>query len=206
MSESPSTEEPTTDNTPVEDSDAGPDTTVMGFPADTAPADMTAEQQVAYYKHQARLVDNKLHAFKGVTPKQVSQMRARISELENANLTADEKTLKEAVEQAAAEATSAASKLWSERYQGARLRSIAAQILDGEQLEGWMAGVHPPNFALDDGEIDEDKVMTTLTAMFGRRSSQQPAARQWGQYNTQTPTGQPGSAGRAEAERRFNKQ
>jgi len=184
-------------------SDSSSDT---GFPPDTALVDMTVDQQLAYYKHQNRQAENKLKAFKGVTPKQVSQMVSKISELEQAGLSADEKALKEAVEQAAAEATAAARAQWAPKYQMAGITALAAQILDDDQLSGWLDGIDPAKFVTEDGEVDKDKVMTNLTAMFGRARAQQGApARQWGQHSTTISGEQPGSAGSAEAKRRFGK-
>jgi hypothetical protein len=177
-----------------------------GFPPDTALVDMTTDQQLAYYKHQNRQAENKLKAFKGVTPKQVTQMVSKISELEQAGLTADEKALKEAVEKAAAEATAAVTAQWAPKYQLAGITALAAPILDDDQLKGWLDGIDPSKFVTEDGEVDKDKVMTNLTAMFGRGQRQQAApVRQWGQYSPPTSGEQPGSAGAAEAKRRFGK-
>jgi hypothetical protein len=201
---------PSPDETPevvIEETGEQPDDPGTGFPANTPLAEMTTEQQLAYFKHQNRQAENKLAKFKGVTPKQFSEMQTRIHELENAALSADEKALKEAVDQAKADATAAVEALYLPRLQLSDIRGIAAPILDADQLEGWLGGIDPKRFVGDDGEVDSDKVMTNLTAMFGRSRQQQISpVRQWGQYgNSGTPSTQPGSGGRAEAQRRFNK-
>jgi streptomycin 6-kinase len=190
----------------TDDTGAAAEGSDTGFPAGTPLAEMTTEQQLAYYKHQNRQAESKLAKFKGVTPKQFTDMQTRISELESQALSADEKALKEAVDTARAEAATEAQKLYLPRLQLSDIRGIAAPILDEDQLEGWLAGIDPKRFVGDDGEVDKDKVMTNLTAMFGRSRQQSSQVRQWGQYTNQTPaTGQPGSAGRAEAQRRFPK-
>jgi hypothetical protein len=205
LSESTTTEDAATESV-TDDTGTPPEGSDTGFPAGTPLAEMTTEQQLAYYKHQNRQADAKLAKFKGVTPKQFTEMQTRIHELENAQLSADEKALKDAVDQAKADATAQVQALYLPRLQLSEIRSVAASILDEEQLDGWLEGLNPAKFVGEDGEVDKDKVMTSLTAMFGRSRQQSSQPRQWGQYTNQTPaTGQPGSAGRAEAQRRFGK-
>ncbi|WP_161967060.1 hypothetical protein [Mycobacterium marinum] len=184
--------------------------TDMGFPAETPVKDMSVEQQLAYYKHQNRQADNKLSAFKGVTPQQVQQMQQQLDEQANAKLSADQKAVKDAEKAARA----AADAEWRPKYQASELKSLASQVLKGEQLKSFMAVTDPAKFAGEDGEIDEEKVMGHLTAIFGadggqgqqpgnggQQQHQQPS---WGQHSGGTG-GQirPGEAGRAEAAKRF---
>jgi hypothetical protein len=205
LSESPTPEDAAPEAV-TDDTGTPPEGSDTGFPAGTPLAEMTTDQQLAYYKHQNRQAESRLAKFKGVTPKQFTDMQTRIHELENAQLSADEKAMKDAVDQAKAEAVAEAQALYLPRLQLSDIRGIAATILDAEQLDGWLEGLNPAKFVGDDGNVDKDKVMTNLTAMFGRSRQQSSQVRQWGQYTNQTPaTGQPGSAGRAEAARRFPK-
>lgn len=182
-----------------------------GFPPNTPVAEMTDAQKAAYYKHQNRQADNKLAAFKGVTPQDIEQMQTRLQELENAQLSATDKALKEAATKAATDAKSAADAEWMPKLQAAQLKSIAAPILnDAERLNAFLAMANPAHFVGDNGEIDEEKVAGQLTALFGATqgtgSQQQQPPRNWGQHSGGTGTpATPGAAGIAEAAKRYGK-
>lgn len=179
----------------------------QGFPANTPVAEMTDAQRAAYFKHHNRQADNKLSAFKGVTPQDVETMQARLQELENAQLSASDKALKEAAELASAQAKAAADAEWMPKFQQAQLKSIAAPIIgDVDRLNAFLATTNAASFAGENGEIDEEKVAGHLTALFGTRSPQPQAQqpRNWGQHSggAASPV-TPGSAGKAEAAKRF---
>lgn len=187
--------------------------TDRGYPENTPVAEMTDAQRAAYYKHHNRQAENRLNAFKGMTPEQVQQMQTRLQELEDGKLNADQKALKDAVTKAANDAKSAADAEWRPKYQASELKSVASQVLKGEQLKSFMAVTDPAKFAGDDGEIDEEMVMGHLTAIFGvggQQGGQQQSGNghqqqpSWGQHSggTGTPV-RPGEAGRAEATKRF---
>ncbi len=177
-----------------------------GFPENTPLAEMTEAQRAAYYRYQNRQTDNKLSAFKGVTPQQVQAMQAELEALRGEKLTADEKAVKAAADKAAADARSAADADWRPKYQAAQLRSMASIVIkDADQLNAFIAVTDPAKFAGDDGEIDEQKVSGHLTALFGAKptagSGGKPPA--WGQNSGGTPPSRPGESGRAEAAKRF---
>jgi hypothetical protein len=184
-----------------------------GFPENTPVAEMSAEQRANYYKHYNRQADNKLAAFKGVTPEHVQQMQSRLDELEGAQLSASDKAIKDA-QKAAREAADAE---WRPKLQAAQLRGIVGQVLKGEELNSWMFGRDPSAFANANGDIDEEKVMGHLTASHGGQNrqngnGQQPPRQQqvWGQQAGAAgvgviPAQQPGQAGLAEAQKRFGK-
>lgn len=163
---------------------------------------MTVDQQAAYYRYQNRQTDNKLAAFKGVTPQQVQEMQQRLEEVDRAQLTADQKAVKDA-EKAARDAADAD---WRPKLQTAQLRAIASDVLKGDQLNAWLSGMNPAAFANENGEIDQEKVMGHLTAAFGvggqgqqqPPGNGQPAAPAWGQQSggTGAPI-RPGETGRA---------
>lgn len=175
---------------------------------------MTDAQKAAYYKHQNRQTDNKLSAFKGVTPEQIAALQQENEELKNAQLSASDKAIKEAATKAAGEAKAAADAGWSVKYLTSELKSLAASVItDKEQLAAFMAVTDPAKFAGNGGEIDEEKVMGHLTALFGgaanKNGQQQPNGQQraWGQHSggTGTPL-KPGEAGMAAAAKRFGTQ
>lgn len=183
-----------------------------GFPAKTAVADMTPEQQAAYYLHQNRQTDNKLKGFNGFTPQDVNAMWTRLEELETEKMSASDKAVKEASTKASTDAKAAADAEWRPKLQASQLKAAAGQVIkDKAQLESFMAITDPAKFAGDDGEIDEDKVMGHLTAIFGGSGQQsgggqQQQHRAWGQNSGGTSTNaKPGDAGKAAADRRFGK-
>jgi len=161
---------------------------------------MTDAQRAAYYKHQNRKAEAQLQKFKGATPEQLQQMQERIAELEAEKETADERVIREAKEAAANEARAAAMAELQPRLHRSQLKAVASQVLSGEQLDAWIDDVDPSKFVGESGDIDETKVMGKLTALFGAPSRQTP---NWGQHGGTPPGETPGSAGKAEAERRL---
>lgn|GEM_PF-6295923 len=161
---------------------------------------MTDAQRAAYYKHQNRKAENRLQAFGGVTPEQFQQMQGRIAELEAEKETADERALREAAEAAASDARAAAMAELQPRLHLSQLKAAASRVLSADQLDAWLEDVDPSKFVGESGDIDETKVMGKLTALFGAPSKQPP---NWGQHGATPPGETPGSAGKAEAERRL---
>lgn len=133
---------------------------------------------------------------------QIADLQTQLDELKNKQLTDDERATKEAIEKAKADAEAAVKAELGPKYLASELKSIAAGVIrDQDQLKSFMAMVDPTKFVGDDGDIDEDKVMGHLTALYvGRDEPKRPP--NWGQYSgTQAPE-KPGSAGRAALEKR----
>lgn len=86
-----------------------------------------------------------------------------------------------------------------------QLKEVASQVLSGGQLDAWLSGVDPAKFVNGDGEVDEEKVMGKLTALFGVQHDQAGGQQRssWGQHGGQPPGTSPGAAGRAAAAKRF---
>jgi hypothetical protein len=78
-----------------------------------------------------------------------------------------------------------------------QLRSHAAKVLAGTQLEAFVNAANPAAFSNSNGEIDEEKVMGHLTAIF---ATNQP--RQWGQHSGNPPGSSPGDNARSALQRR----
>lgn len=171
-----------------------------GFPEATPLSEMNAEQRAAYWQHYARKHEDTVKSF-GLTPQQVNELQAEVEALRGDKLTADEKALKAAREDAAAAATAELMP----KLLAADVKALASGVISGDQLKTFMSVVNPAAFTGADGQIDESKVMTALTGMFGAQTAQAPAQR-WqnaGQYASPPPPGRPGEAGLAEAARRF---
>ncbi len=205
LSENEPQQTPATPATPP--APATPATPETGFPEGTPIAAMNPEQQAAYWKHYARQHENTVKAFDGLTPQQVADMKTKLDALETEKLSADEKAIKAARAEASTAAAEAAKAEFLPKLQAAEVKSIAAEIIKGDQLKTFLSVVNPAAFVGDNGEIDESKVMGALTGMFGA-PSQAPQQR-WqnaGQYAPPPPPGRPGESGRAEAARRFGTQ
>ncbi|WP_280481632.1 hypothetical protein [Nocardia cyriacigeorgica] len=192
----------TANNTP-EAGDSG-----KGFPEGTPVADMTAEQQVAYWKFHARKHEGREAAYKGVTPKQVEQMQQRIKELESAALTENERAVQAAKDEAAQAARAAADAEWLPKLLRAELKAIAGTVLtDKDRLDAFMNIADPAKFATEAGEIDADKVITHLSTLSGRGQQRDfgsgvPQHQNWGQHANR-PTGSSGiEQGKAAAAKR----
>lgn len=190
---------------PVDSPVETPPVNDKGFPAGVPVADMTVEQQAAYHKFHSRKHENAVKAYGGVTPKQVTEMQARIAELEAANLTEAERAAEAAKVEAAEAARAAAESEWKPRLQAAELKAIAGTILDKDQLASFLEIADVNKFAKDDGGIDEEKVMGHLTAIYGQPrqfGSGLPQHRDWGQHSSRPPGPSGIEQGKAEAARR----
>lgn len=173
---------------------------------------MTAEQQVAYWKHHSRKHEDAAKAYK-LTPQQVSELQARVEAMEADRLTADEKALRAAQKEAADAASAAAKAELLPQIQHLEVKAIVSTVLgeDKDRLTAFMEFADPSKLVGQDGHADEAKVMGLLTAMFGQQSrgpqlQQQPRWQNAGQYSPPAPPGpQPGAAGRAEAQKRSGK-
>jgi hypothetical protein len=177
-----------------------------GFPSDTPVAQMTDSQAAAYWKYHARKHEDKVRAYGDLTPEQVKQMHDRNQELENEKLTADQRTLKEATDKAAAEARAAAEAELRPKLLASQLKAVASASLQGEQLDAWLDGVDPAKFVGDNGEIDQEKVKANLAKAFGQGGqfgSGLPQHQNWGQHSGNPPAKSGADLGRAEATRRF---
>lgn len=179
----------------------GPDTGTEGFPANTPVAEMEPAQQAAYWKHQSRKHEGRASAFNGgLTAAEAQALQDRIAAFEQEKLTDQERAVATAAEQARADARAEAEKELLPKLQEMQVRTYAASILSKDQLAAWVPTVNLQAFVGESGDVDEEKVMGTLTAIFGETQHPQ---RDWGQFRNGDRRATPGESGRAEAERRF---
>ncbi|TPW93662.1 hypothetical protein [Mycolicibacterium fortuitum] len=172
-----------------------------GFPENTPIAEMNAEQQAAYWKFHDRRKSDTLKAYGGVTPEQVQALQARNAELEREQLSAADKALADAREEATAAATAAAATVWAPEV----AKAVVGQfITDQKQRDAVLAGINPMAF-MKDGKFDTDALighLTGLSAAFGGNGSGGTEPRQWGQGGTTPPAKSGRDEGLAEAKRR----
>lgn len=182
---------------------AGPPEGEKGFPEGTPLAEMTDAQKAAYWQHYARKHEDTVKGFKGLTPQQVADLQSKVETLETEKLSSDEKTLKQARDEAAQSAKEAAQAEYLPQIQALQVKSIASQIISGDKLNAFMQVVNPAALVDKDGQVDEAQIMGVLTAMYGTEPSTGQRHQNFGQYSTPPPRGAPGQNGTAEAQKRF---
>jgi hypothetical protein len=179
-----------------------------GFPEGTALAEMTDAQKAAYWQHYSRKHEDTVKAFNGLTPQQVKDLQAKVDALEAEKLSAGEKELKQARDDAAKAAAEAARAEYLPQIQALQVKSIASQIISGDKLAAFMSIANPAALVGEDGQVDETRVMGTLTAMYGadpQPGQRQPQWQNFGQYTPPPPAQKAGAGGAAEAAKRFGK-
>lgn len=167
----------------------------QGFPANTPVKDMTVDQQVAYWKVQARRHESRAaaHADYDTIKTELEQLRARTQ-------TAEEKAIEDAKAAGRAEATTATLP----RLLQAEFRAAAAGRVTPEQLASVTAPLDPKFFLTAKGdEVDTAKVQTFIDGIAPAAPGKTWPAMGQGRHET-VPTNAR-EAGRAAAERRFGK-
>lgn len=168
-----------------------------GFPADTPVKDMTAEQQVAYWKHQSRKHESRATAYGGLTPEQVQAIKDENEQLRQAGLTDQQRAIDEAK---ASGRNEVIGLLANERVTTAIERALQGREVDPAKL-----------LTLDRSQfINGDTADTAkITAWVAENTSEKKTAptahlpRFQGQHEQIETTGR--ATGEAEAERRFGK-
>lgn len=185
---------------------AGPPAADKGYPEGTPLADMTDAQKAAYWQHYARKHEDTVKAFNGLTPQQVKDALAENDLLKTEKMSADDKALKTARDEAAQAAKAAAEAEYLPQIQALQVKSIASQIISGDRLDAFMSIANPSALLGEDGKVDETRVMGTLTAMYGDTATVPQTGlrhQNFGQFAPPPPRSNPGSAGAAEAAKRF---
>lgn len=106
----------------------------QGFPAGTPLADMTPEQQAAYWKSKARKHEQTWQSVidKNLTPEQVLAMQERLAEADRAALTDQERAIADAREEGRAEALRQTSTAAAEATFRLAMRSAQPDISDDD--------------------------------------------------------------------------
>lgn len=126
----------------------------LGFPAETPVAEMTAEQQVAYWKHQARK-----HEKRAKDRSDYDEVKAELDQLKQEQMTEAEK----AVQEARKEGEEAAAEKWSTKMARAALSgALAGRGFQPDEIEDKLSYVDFTKFVDDNGEVDSDTVQRYL--------------------------------------------
>lgn len=175
----------------------------LGYPKDTPTAEMTDKQQAAYWKHNSRKHEGR---FKDVigdrTPEQIKADLEAYSELKKAEQTPAEQALTAARDEGKKEAIATErNKAATAIFRGA----LEAGGVEGDDLDELVANFNVAGYITDDG------VDTTKITNFAKRFATPPGKGDrrdpdfgGGKRRQQRGEGR-GSAGKAEAERRFPK-
>lgn len=154
---------------PADDPPGGdPQVNEHGFPDKTPVADMTTEQQTAYWKHQARK-----HESTSKSRADYDAIKAERDQLKKAGMSPDEQAIQDAKDQAAAEARTDERGKWAGRTVKAELRAALKGKVhipkgrdEGAILSSILDPLNPQHFLTSDGEVDADKV-TAYASGFG---------------------------------------
>ncbi len=176
-----------------------------GFPADTPIAEMTVEQQLAYFKHHDRRKAEQLKKFGGITPEEARAAADRVAELEREQLSAADKAIADARDQASAEATATTEARVRAEMAGQLLEAtVAGSGLPEEQQKAVLAMTDAAKFLDESGTFDTAGLRAHLATFAS--TTQSGTSRQWGQSGNNQPPANTGAAlGLAEAHKRFGK-
>lgn len=134
-----------------------------GFPSDTPVAEMTLDEQVAYWKFHSRKHER--------NASEAAQKLARDSEdaqkwreLEDKNKPADQKEVEAAVAEARSETEAKVRDEFFSKLFQAELRS-ACKDFPGLDADALAEVLNVSSFRTEDGGVDTDKINTTLNAL-----------------------------------------
>lgn len=152
--------DPPNDAPPADNSNPTPSDTPKlnehGYPENTPIKEMTADHQAAYWKYHAQK-----HERRSKEREDYDDLKAKLEQYEQSNMTDAEKQIQQAREEAKAEV--------AQQYQGrivdARLRgSLAGRGLDDDAIDQRLSFIDHKAFLSDNGEVDSDKVNAFLDA------------------------------------------
>ena len=116
---------------------------------------------------QARLARDRKERMSDDEIAELKRKAERADELERERMSDQEKAVAEAKDAARKEAEEKVRAEYLPKLQEANLRAIAATVLSEDQLETWISTVDMSKFVDEQGTVNTDEVMGTLTALFG---------------------------------------
>lgn len=124
-----------------------------GFPADKPLAEMTIEQQAAYWKHQSRKHEQRAEAHKDY-----DAVKTELDALKAAHQTDAEKAVEQAKTEAKQAGKAEATAEFAPKLVSAELKAALAGKLPADKIAGHVAFLDHTKFLTDSGEVDTDKV------------------------------------------------
>lgn len=204
----PPKDEPPKDDPPKDEppKDEPPKDEDRGYPKDTALADMTVEQQAAYWRYHAQKHERSFKSLAGkdMTPEKVAELLAEKEKRDREAMTPSEQALadarKEAREEALREATVQNVRLIMDSH-------VAASGLDKSKAEDQdvidaIQALDPSTF-IKEGQVDAGRLTKVLNRIIPAKGSTSGTWPDTGQGRRETGTGSAKDAGKAEAARRW---
>lgn len=170
-----------------------------GYPLNTPVADMTAEQQIAYWKYHSRKHENALKDAGDL--EELRARAARADELEAQHATESQKAAKKAAD----EAVAAERKRLAPSLVAAEFRAAAKGVLTDEQRDALLEDLDLTKYLTAKGEVDVEKVTNKVAAFAPPADGKQRPFPDLGQGKRGGGPTRKGAAGAAEADRRFPK-
>lgn len=164
----------------------------LGYPKDTRVAEMTADQQAAYWRHQSQKHEGR---YKNLTGDRsfddVKKDLDEITEIRKAKQTPSEQAVNEAREQGKAEALAEAS---SKAATAIFRASLTAQGHDEAEVNDFVANFNVNNF-IADGEVDTEKLATFAKRFAKADTANEKRRRDFGGGDRNRTGGSAGSGG-----------
>lgn len=180
-----------------QESDSGFD-----FPDKTPIANMTPEQKAEYWRHKARIHEDRSKAFGDLTPEAVAELRTKADRhdaLERELLSDKDKAVLEAQEAAKAETLKAVTP----KLVAAEFKAAAAGRIEADRLKEIIEPLDLSKFLTSKGEVDEVKVASYVNGIAPASPPKPRGPSSVGLGNRQHSDGSPGDQGRAMAAKRF---
>ena len=175
-----------------------------GYPADTPLEQMTAEQQVSYWKAQSRKHEQRAKTFGNLTADELAELRDKASKhdaLEHELMSDKDKAIAEARKAAESEARSG----MLPKLVNAEFRAAAAGKVAADKLAAALEFTDVSKF-VKDGEVDVEKVGKFIESLIPSQQQQKKGPTSFGMGPRPQSGSAPGDQGRAQAEKRFGKQ
>ncbi len=142
------------------------------FPANTPVAEMTAEQQAAYWKHQSRRHESRAKAFGDLSPERLAELRekaARQDELEHELSSEADKRERAAREAAQSEADARYRPMLAETA----FRVAIGDRKTDDEITDFLADLNMARFITDEGKVDTAKVLARVEQFAPAKGDQQ---------------------------------
>lgn len=185
---------------PVSAPDPDPTPADKGFPTDTPVAEMSPDQQAAYWKAQSRKHESRAKAFDGLTPDELASLRDKAGKhdaLEQELMSDRDKAIAEARKSAESETSSR----FLPKLVNAEFRAASAGRVAADKLEAALEFADLAKF-VKDGDVDAEKVAKFVESLSPSAPKQKVGPSSTGLGNKSLGRA-PGDQGRAQAEKRF---
>lgn len=174
-----------------------------GFPADTPPASMTAEQQSAYWQHRSRQWEERAKAFGGITAEQFAEMKTKAERADKLDYDLSSEHEK-AIVDARTAATTEAAGVFVPQIVDARLDAAAARAgVGADQLANALKYVDYEKFLDDNGKVNAAMVTEFVSAIKPATGTPGKGPSLTGHGTTGATGGSGRERGLEEARRRF---